>query len=144
VTVRGPAATPLSRADALRAPVLVATLGVAAAALLHVRDPHDTGSYGACPFLSLTGRPCPGCGGLRAVNDLTRGDVVAAVSSNAAVVAGIAAVALLWVVWFVRRVGGRHDARLAPVSTRGAVLVLTAIAAFGVLRLTPWGSWLAP
>ena len=47
-----------------------------AAVLLHLRDPHEQGSYGFCPFLALTGHPCPGLRGLRAVNDLTHGDVV--------------------------------------------------------------------
>ena len=49
------------------------------------------------PILAITGRPCPGCGGLRAVNDLTNGDVAGALSSNlmavALVVAGFAAAA---------------------------------------------------
>ena len=62
----------------------VATIaGLAAATIsLHLRDPHASGSWGYCP-ISLLGLYCPGCGGLRAVNDLTHGDVIGAVSSNA-------------------------------------------------------------
>ena len=48
---------------------------------LHVRDPHQHGSWGLCPSAAM-GIYCPGCGGLRAVNDLTHGDVGAALSSN--------------------------------------------------------------
>ena len=66
----------------MRAPLIAGAAGLAAFALLHFRDPHVEGAYGFCPFLVLTGQPCPGCGGLRAVNLLTRGEVAAAVSSN--------------------------------------------------------------
>jgi hypothetical protein len=130
--------------SALAAPVAIGAAGLGAAALLRLRDPHDQGSYGFCPFQSLTGLPCPGCGGLRAVNDLTRGDVVAAISSNVLAVALVATLGVLWLVWFVRRARGRHDARFAAPSTRVLLVVLAVIAVFGVLRNTPWGAWLAP
>lgn len=139
-----PAIDLTSTRRALLAPALSGGVGLAAVALLHARDPHDQGSYGFCPFLSLTGLPCPGCGGLRAVNDLTRGDVVAAVSSNALAVVLVVGLAVLWAAWFVRRAGGRHGAPFTALSTRTAWLVLPVVAVFGVLRTTPWGSWLAP
>ncbi len=128
----------------LRAPALVGAAGLGAAVLLHLHDPHDSGSYGYCPFLQLTGKPCPGCGGLRAVNDLTRGDFVAAVSSNVLAVALVAGLG-----GGVGAVGrapaarqGRSDDR---AELRGGLAMLVAVVlAFGVLRNTPWGSWLAP
>ena len=49
--------------------------GAAAMAVLRFHDPHARGSYAYCPFLYLTGHPCPLCGGLRAMNDLTRGRI---------------------------------------------------------------------
>ena len=71
-----------SRAERMRAP-LVAIGGLAAATFaLHVRDPHVSHSWGVCPLYVLTGIYCPGCGGLRAVNDLTDGHLGAAASSN--------------------------------------------------------------
>ena len=140
-----PADAPAASARrALAAPALAAGLGLAAAALLHVRDPHGSGSYGFCPFLSLTGLPCPGCGGLRAVNDLTRGDVVAALSSNALAVLVVAATVVLWCVWAVRRASGDTTARMVSLSTTSGLAVLLAFGVFGVLRVTPWGAWLAP
>lgn len=128
----------------LRAPVLLGAAGLGAAALLRFRDPHDSGTYGFCPFESLTGLPCPGCGGLRAVNDLTRGDLVAAVSSNVLAVVLVVTLGVLWVVWLVRRARGQHQARFAQLSTRAALLAIPVFIVFGVLRNTPWGSWLAP
>jgi len=134
------AAVPTARS--LRGPAVAAGAGLAALVLLRLRDPHDAGSYGACPFLSVTGLPCPGCGGLRALDELAGGDVVAAISSNALVVALAAAVAVVWTGWTIGRIRGRM-----PVISPGAgtlLLVVPVIAAFGILRVTPWGSWLAP
>jgi hypothetical protein len=50
----------------MAAPAAVAAGALAAAALVHVVDPNDSGNYPTCPFLALTGRFCPGCGSLRA------------------------------------------------------------------------------
>src|SRR6478752_6602065 len=77
-----PLAVRPSRSERMREPVL-ALGGLAAATLaLHVRDPHVAHSWGVCPLYALTGVYCPGCGGLRGVNDLTDGHVGAAASSN--------------------------------------------------------------
>lgn len=124
-------------------PAAVGVAGATAAALLHLRDPHDSGTYGYCPFLALTGLPCPGCGGLRAVNDLTRGDVVGALSSNALAVALVGVLAVAWVLWVVRRARGRRD-RMIVLSGRAGAVVLGVLVVFGALRMTPWGAWLAP
>ena len=117
--------------------------GLALATLaLHVRDPHVHGSWGVCPLAAL-GVYCPGCGGLRAVNDLTHGDVAAAASSNLAfvllvpfVVAGLA----LWVRARWRGAPLRVDPRVAARVTWAGFAVLLVLA---VLRNLP-GSWLAP
>ena len=132
-----------TRFELLRAPVAVGTAGLAAVTLLRVRDPHEPGSYGYCPFLLLTGQPCPGCGGLRAVNDLARGDVVAAISSNLLVVAAAATLGVLWVGWLVRRWRGSSAGMLRFNERRGYAL-LAVLVVFGIVRNTPWGSWLAP
>lgn len=125
------------------APAAVAAAGAAAAVLLHLRDPHDSGTYGFCPFQALTGQPCPGCGGLRAANDLTRGDLVGALSSNALAVVLVGVLAVAWVLWVVRRSRGRRD-RMIVLGRRSGPVVLAVVAVFTVLRMTPWGSWLAP
>lgn len=127
----------------LRDPVVVGIAGVAAATLLHVRDPSVDGSYGFCPFLELTGRPCPGCGGLRAVSAFTHGDVVGALSSNLLAVALAVILIVVWAAWVVRRARGT-DARMLVMSDRALVLVLVVALAFGVVRNLPWGAVLAP
>ena len=132
-----------SRTELLRAPAIIGASGVAAAALIHVRDPHDAGSYGYCPFLALTGMPCPGCGGLRAVNDLSHGDLLGALSSNVLAVIVLGVLGVLWLVWVVRRSRG-EDRPMIQVSDRTLAFALVLVLAFGVLRNTPWGAGLAP
>lgn len=133
-----------TRSARLRGPALVGAAAAGAALLLHVRDPHDPGSYGYCPFLLLTGKPCPGCGGLRAINLLTRGDVVAAMSSNLLVVVGVLPVALYWWIrYVVAAVRGVEPPRFV-ISARTGVLTAIVVTVFWVARLTPWGAWLAP
>ena len=127
----------------LRAPALIGAAGLGAAVLLHFHDPHQSGAYGYCPFLALTGKPCPGCGGLRAVNDLTRGDFVGAVSSNVLAVALVAGLAVAWVLWVARRLRGKVDSMITLNLQAGLVLI-GVLTVFGILRNTPWGSWLAP
>ncbi len=133
----------VSQRASLRDPAIAGAVGLAAFAVLHVRDPHDAGAYGFCPFLELTGRPCPGCGGLRAVNDLTRGDLVAAVSSNAVAVVLVGVLSIAWVLWVVRRLRGRNGPMIV-LSARTGLIVIAAFALFGVVRNLPFGSWLLP
>jgi len=71
-----------TRAQRLRAPLVTIGALATATAALHFRDPHVSGSWGLCPLFATTGIYCPGCGGLRAVNDLTNGDLVGAAHSN--------------------------------------------------------------
>ena len=118
--------------------------GLAAATLaLHLRDPHVTHSWGFCPLYALTGIYCPGCGGLRGVNDLTDGHVGAAASSNLLLVLAIPFVVLLlarwtWVTWQGR------DVSVVPHLPRSVRWGLGALVlVFWVARNIP-GSWLAP
>jgi hypothetical protein len=127
---------------------LAEPLGLAAAAglgalALHFRDPHVSGSWGFCPFNLITGGYCPGCGGLRAVNDLTRFDVAGAASSNLLFVASLPLLATFWLLWVSAAAAGRERPRVpwSPALVGG--LIATAVL-FTILRNTGAGAWLAP
>lgn len=121
-----------------------AAAGVAGLAAVVARDPHVPNSWGVCPLLATTGVFCPGCGGLRAVADLARGDVTAALSSNALAVVLLAVAALAWLL----AAQGLALRRAVPwerwVTGRVAAVVITALAAFSVLRNTPLAGGLTP
>ena len=138
-----------SRARRVAPPLLVAGGALAASVALHVRDPHEAGSWGLCPWLLLTGTACPGCGGLRAVNDLTHGDVAAAFSSNALLVVSLPLLAVLWTRSLHSRWRGVAAAP-GPAPGRpalaawagGAALVVVGL--FWLVRNLPFAGHLAP
>jgi hypothetical protein len=135
---------PGSRLRRISPPLLLAGGLLAASVALHVRDPHHPGSWGFCPWLMMTGTYCPGCGGLRAVNDLTHGDFKAAASSNLLFVASIPAFAFFWLRSFRQRWVGVRRPLPTSVLIGLSVLGLVLVAVFWVLRNLPAGSWLAP
>jgi len=127
----------------MRAP-LGTIAGLSAATLaLHLRDPHSRGSWGFCPSSLLLGIDCPGCGGLRAVNDLTNLRFADAASSNLVVFLGIPVAIVGLLVWTWRR---WHDDRRPLMSTwtynRLTVATMSFLILFMIVRNTPWGAWL--
>lgn len=137
------AAATASRWERVTAPALTIG-GLAAATLaLHVRDPHEKYSWGLCPSAAL-GFSCPGCGGLRAVNDLTHGEVGAALSSNLLVTVMIPVVVVGLLLWTRDRWVGRtrdvDGARLTRLAVAGAAVAVV----FAVVRNLSFGAWLAP
>jgi hypothetical protein len=122
--------------------VTIGALALATLAL-HLRDPHQEGSWGLCPSAAM-GIYCPGCGGLRAVNDLTNGEVGAALSSNVVVTALIPVAMVLLAVWSLDRWRGRT--RQVPWNRLRPLVYgfLTVLVVFAVVRNTGQGAWLAP
>ena len=126
----------------LRAPLGTAAVIAAATLALRLHDPHQRGSWGFCPFKLITGWDCPACGGLRAVNDLTHGDLGAAWHSNALFIGALPLIGVAWLLWVRRTVAGPGSARPLTRDTRHvlAALGLAVVVAFTVWRNTPWGS----
>ncbi|MEU2723514.1 DUF2752 domain-containing protein [Streptomyces smyrnaeus] len=121
----------------------LAAVGAAFAYVAAV-DPNEPGHYPACPFLTVTGLYCPGCGGLRSAHAVAHGDLGAALSANALAVLLLVGLAVGWLHWTGRAVRAR--AYSFPVRLRawhwwaaGGALV-----AFTVVRNTPLGTALIP
>lgn len=133
----------LTRRERLVAPAwTIGGLAVATLAL-HLRDPHQHASWGICPSAAM-GVWCPGCGGLRAVNDLSNGHPLDAASSNLAFVVALPFVLVGLGVWVVARWRGT-SVRLPERAVRiASVTAIALLAVFTVLRNLPAGSWLAP
>lgn len=133
--------TPVRRAAA---PLLTIAGLAAMTAGLYVRDPHHSGSWGYCPLYATTGIYCPGCGGLRAVNDLVHGHVGAAFSSNVVVMSLMPFAIVFLAVWTLDRWRGVERSLprnvVRPVQWTG----LTLLVIFTVVRNLPFGGWLAP
>ncbi|WP_407690111.1 DUF2752 domain-containing protein [Rubrobacter aplysinae] len=50
--------------------------------VLYLVNPTNSNLFPRCPFLAMTGCYCPGCGSLRAIHQLARGELVAALGLN--------------------------------------------------------------
>jgi len=109
---------------------------------LHLRDPHEPGSWGRCLTAEL-GLWCPACGGLRAVHDLTHLRLADSMSSN--LLLWVWAPVVLWLLasWWRRRWAGRAYAGDPTRVLVGCVLLVVSAVGFAVARNLP-GSWLAP
>lgn len=119
-----------------------AATGVAVAGAtgtLAALGPHLPGV--ACPFRSLTGIDCPGCGAIRASAALLDGDLVAALDHNMLTVAALPLLAWAWISWIA------HPHRVwHPLAARHAATVAAvAVIGFWAVRVAPWpiGDWLA-
>ncbi len=131
-----------TRGQLLRAPVQSLVVLGAATVAVHLRDPHVSGSWGFCPSRLLFGIDCPGCGGLRAVNDLTHLDLGAAASSNLLFFASLPFIAWVFVAWL--RSAWRGE-RYQPAFVRRpwpAYTLFAVAIVFMVVRNTPQGAWL--
>ena len=130
-----------ARLRRIRRPLAAGALAALGSVALHVRDPHEPGSWGICPT-ALLGLDCPGCGSLRAVHELTHGQLAAAASSNLLLVLAIPVVAVLW----IRRLAVTWvHGSLAPPATPPAWVwgvLLVVMTVFTVLRNLPVGAWL--
>jgi hypothetical protein len=63
-------------------------IGIAVAGVvLYLFNPETAGFYPVCAFHQLTGLQCPGCGSLRALHQLTHGNIAAAWCFNPLLVA---------------------------------------------------------
>ena len=133
-----------SRARRLAPPLLLAGGLLAASVALHLRDPHQSGSWGFCPWLVLTGTACPGCGGLRAVHDLTHGEVAAAVSSNAVLVGSLPLLVGLWTRSVVHRWRDERPPVPAAVVAWSGGVAIALLLVFWVVRNLPFATYLAP
>ncbi len=60
---------------------------IAAGAVLYFFDPETAGFYPVCAVHQLTGLQCPGCGSLRALHQLTHGNIAQAWRLNPLLVA---------------------------------------------------------
>jgi len=147
MTAAGQTFTPVAqrgRWERLSLPLITAGALATATVALRLRDPHDAGSWGFCPSRVLFGVSCPGCGGLRAVNDLTHGDVVGAASSNLLLVLATPVVAWVFLTWFLGAWQGRSRTPRWLVSPAFSTAWVATIVVFTIVRNTPVGAWLAP
>lgn len=102
-----------------------------------IQDPNEGGVFLPCPFRTLTGWWCPGCGLTRATHHLLRGQLAEAFRFNLLVVFVLTAIALSWAAWLLSTTGrSLLGGRTFP---RWAIAAMCTIAvAYGIARNLPW------
>jgi Protein of unknown function (DUF2752) len=117
--------------------LIAASVLTAAVGVLFVFDPATPGFFPVCALHELTGWQCPGCGGLRAVHQLSHGHLAAAWQLNPFVIVLLPVALWLGLREAVRASTGRAWPGLVtrPVF---AWLLAGALVLFGVLRNVPF------
>lgn len=108
-------------------------------------DPVKSIFFPKCPFHLLTGLYCPGCGAQRALHQLLRGHVAAALDHNPLLILALPVLCYGVISELLRVVRGRGLPRVmaAPAAGWAALIV---IVAFWILRNIPFApfTYLAP
>lgn len=101
-----------------------------ALAVLYCYEPKGQFFYPRCPFYSVTGWQCPGCGGLRATHQMLHGHLAAALALNPLAV-------VLWPIAAFLGIGhlmpGKPGAALLKHRLAGWSMV-SLLVVFGILR----------
>ena len=110
----------------------------AAAVTVAVVDPSSpTSRFPACPFHTLTGLWCPGCGLTRATHALLRGDVAGAISRNVFTPFVLVAIVLAWASWTLTAFGRPTRNPVERLPRWFGPVLLSAFVVYGVLRNLP-------
>ncbi len=104
--------------------------------ILITRDPAEPGVFPPCPFLTLTGLHCPGCGTLRALHQLGNGHLFTAFGLNPFTILALPFIGYAFLSAMVLAVSGRRlPAIFIPAGWIWALLA--AVISFWVLRNIP-------
>jgi hypothetical protein len=119
----------------LTAAAILASLAVGGA-YLYWFEPGKTGFFPACPFHTLTGFNCPGCGTTRALHQLLHGNLVAAFELNPLTILLLPALAYALVSFSKSAITGRP---MPEIHLPPKLLWLSVFIVFGfwVFRNTP-------
>ena len=110
--------------------LVIAALGLVAVPLLIVADPATNSLFPPCPFRTLTGWLCPGCGSTRAMHALLHGHLIQALGLNAFAVAAVPVVAG----HVIQQVFGHGDTFVTSLRPAYIRVLAVAIVLFGILR----------
>lgn len=112
-------------------------LAAGAAYVASVDPSTAAGGFLPCPFRSITGWWCPGCGLTRATHHLLQGDLTQALRYHLFVVPVLAAIVVAWTWWFVDRLRAGGPTRRRGVPIWASAGALTALVVFAVVRNLP-------
>src|SRR5258705_13398139 len=108
-----------------------------AATYLFIFEPGKTGFFPACPFRTLTGFSCPGCGSTRGLHRLLHGDVIGAFEFNPLVILSLPFLFYALVRYTSAARGGR-PVKWNQLDVKYIWVLLAVVLSFWVFRNTPF------
>lgn len=112
--------------------VFVVLLGVAVYFNFDPANPSLSKFFPKCPFYTITGLKCPGCGSQRAIHALLNVDLARAAHYNALFLVAVPLIALYWIADLVKK---RHPALDNVLSHPITIIILLiAVVAWTILR----------
>ena len=123
----------------IRAALIWATLA-AGAVYIFIFEPGKSGIFPGCPFRTVTGFACPGCGSTRGLHCLLHGKVVAAFEFNPLLIVSLPFLLYALVRYTTAAVHGR-PLHWKQVNPKYVWLLVAAILSFWVFRNTPFYPW---
>lgn len=116
---------------------VIVLFSIAFALFLYFNKPGETIIFPHCPFHTLTGFFCPGCGSLRAIHELLHGRIVSALDLNPLMVISIPFLGYAFLSYSLFLTRGK---RLPQIIKRPVWiwLILSIIIIFWVLRNLPF------
>lgn len=126
--------------------LIIATAAIAGSLLYFFVDPAYSRIFPPCPFFTITGLFCPGCGSQRAFHDLLHGDVYAAAGHNLLFVSAVPILGISALTALNNIFRKKHSVNALFHSYSFAVGISITVIAFWILRNIPVVpfSWLAP
>jgi hypothetical protein len=114
----------------------VISIVVVAAIIIYKKfNPSNVNYFPKCPFLSLTGLKCPGCGSQRAIHSILNLDIYAAIKHNFLLVPAIPYIILGAYFDTLKRPSERQvKLRKRLFGTKAIMIILTIIVVFWIYR----------
>ena len=109
----------------------------AASAYLFVFEPGRSGFFPACPFRTLTGFTCPGCGSTRGLHSLLHGDVIGAFEFNPLFVLSVPFLLFALLAYTAAAVKGRRFST-SGINSKYIWMMFVVIMSFWIFRNTPF------
>lgn len=117
--------------------LLISALFFIGVIILYLYNPATSGIYPPCPFRYLTGYYCPGCGSLRAMNQLLHGHLLTALDLNPLMVLSLPFVIYLLVSQLHISIGGRLLLKRVLFGKPFYISLLATIFLYWILRNIP-------
>lgn len=112
-------------------------LALAAASIyLFIFEPGRSGFFPACPFRTLTGFTCPGCGSTRGLHRLLHGDVIGAFEFNPLFVVSVPFLLFVLLGYTAAAVKGRGFST-SGINSKYIWMMFVVIMSFWIFRNTP-------